>query len=40
MLDGKVISSPEVQVPCGGNITGSTDMTGDFTLADPATSPP
>ena len=28
------ISSPEVQVPCGGNITGSTDITGDFTLTD------
>jgi SecD/SecF fusion protein len=32
VLDGEVISSPEVQVPCGGNITGSTDITGDFTL--------
>lgn len=33
VLDGEVISSPEVQVQCGGNITGSTDITGDFTLA-------
>lgn len=32
VLDGEVISSPEVQVQCGGNITGSTDITGDFTL--------
>ena len=32
MLDGEVISSPEVQVQCGANITGSTDITGDFTL--------
>ena len=33
VLDGEVISSPEVQVQCGANITGSTDITGDFTLA-------
>ncbi|WP_426242169.1 protein translocase subunit SecD [Nocardioides sp. LHG3406-4] len=32
VLDGEIISSPSVNVPCGGNITGSTDITGSFTL--------
>ncbi len=30
VLDGEVISSPTVQVQCGANITGSTDITGQF----------
>ena len=34
MLDGEIISSPSVNVPCGGSITGSTDITGDFTLQE------
>ncbi|PVG80978.1 protein translocase subunit SecD [Nocardioides gansuensis] len=32
VLDGDVISSPDVNVPCGGSITGSTSITGDFTM--------
>jgi SecD/SecF fusion protein len=30
VLDGEVITSPEVQVPCGGNIRNTTQITGDF----------
>ena len=33
VLDGEVISSPVVQVQCGATITGSTDVTGQFTQA-------
>ncbi len=33
VLDEQIISSPEVQVQCGANITGSTDITGQFTQA-------
>ena len=33
VLDEEVISSPVVQVQCGANITGSTDVTGQFTQA-------
>lgn len=32
VLDKEIISSPEVQVQCGAQITGSTDITGNFTL--------
>ncbi|MEO5854369.1 MAG: protein translocase subunit SecD [Nocardioides sp.] len=31
VLDSEIISSPEVQVPCGGRITGTTEITGSFT---------
>ncbi|MGI8645194.1 MAG: protein translocase subunit SecD [Nocardioides sp.] len=31
VLDIEIISSPEVQVPCGGRITGTTQITGNFT---------
>ena len=31
VLDTEIISSPEVQVPCGGRITGTTEITGGFT---------
>jgi len=31
VLDEEIISSPEVQVPCGGRITGTTEITGNFT---------
>ncbi len=34
VLDGRIISSPQVQVPCGGSITGSTQITGNFTLEE------
>ncbi|QBR92290.1 protein translocase subunit SecD [Nocardioides euryhalodurans] len=34
VLDDRVISSPGVQVPCGSRITGSTEISGDFTLAE------
>ncbi len=34
LLDGEVISSPTVQVPCGGSITNSTSITGGFTLEE------
>jgi len=30
VLDDEIISSPEVQVPCGGRITGTTEITGNF----------
>ena len=30
VLDGEVITSPEVQVPCGGNIRNTTQITGNF----------
>jgi SecD/SecF fusion protein len=30
VLDQEIISSPEVQVPCGGRITGTTEITGNF----------
>jgi len=33
VLDDQVISSPEVQVPCGSSISGTTEITGGFTLA-------
>jgi SecD/SecF fusion protein len=32
VLDEAVISSPEVQVPCGASITGTTSITGGFTF--------
>ena len=32
VLDGEVITSPEVQVPCGGNIRNTTQITGNFTF--------
>ncbi len=32
VLDGEVITSPEVQVPCGGNIRNTTQITGSFTF--------
>jgi SecD/SecF fusion protein len=32
VLDERIISSPEVQVPCGGQITGSTEISGDFSV--------
>ena len=34
VLDDRVISSPGVQVPCGGRITGSTEISGDFSVAE------
>ncbi len=34
VLDGKVISSPEVQVACGSSIIGSTQITGNFSVAE------
>ncbi|WP_432476645.1 protein translocase subunit SecD [Nocardioides sp. GXQ0305] len=34
VLDDRVISSPGVNVPCGGSITGSTEISGDFTTAE------
>ena len=36
VLDEEIISSPEVQVPCGGQITGSTEISGDFSQAEAA----
>ena len=32
VLDGEVITSPEVQVPCGGSIRNTTQITGSFTF--------
>ncbi|HEX6148352.1 protein translocase subunit SecD [Nocardioides sp.] len=32
VLDDAIISSPEVQVPCGSNIRNTTSITGDFTI--------
>ena len=32
VLDGEIISSPEVQVACGGSITNSTEISGGFTV--------
>ncbi len=32
VLDGEIISSPVVQVACGGQITGSTEISGGFTI--------
>ena len=32
VLDDEIISSPEVQVPCGGRITGSTEISGNFSV--------
>src|SRR5690606_5490241 len=32
VLDGEVISSPEVVVPCGQSIANTTQITGDFTV--------
>lgn len=32
VLDDEVISSPGVSVPCGSSITGSTEISGDFTV--------
>lgn len=32
VLDDEVISSPSVNVPCGGSITNTTDITGDFSI--------
>lgn len=34
VLDGQVISSPGVQVPCGSRIENSTQITGDFTFEE------
>ncbi|MGH3347970.1 MAG: protein translocase subunit SecD [Nocardioides sp.] len=34
VLDDAIISSPEVQVPCGGSIRNSTSITGDFTISE------
>ena len=34
VLDDRVISSPGVNVPCGGSITGSTEISGDFTTSE------
>lgn len=34
VLDDEVISSPTVNVPCGGNITGSTSIYGDFSFEE------
>ena len=34
VLDGKIISSPGVEVPCGSSISGSTQITGQFTSAE------
>ncbi len=34
VLDGRIISSPQVQVPCGGSITGTTQITGSFTFEE------
>jgi len=34
VLDDRVISSPGVQVPCGGSITGSTEISGDFSTSE------
>ncbi len=34
VLDGEIISSPSVNVPCGGSITDTTDITGSFTLTE------
>ncbi|MDQ1102719.1 protein translocase subunit SecD [Nocardioides zeae] len=34
LLDDEPISSPEVTIPCGGSITGSTQITGSFSQAE------
>ncbi|WP_036491466.1 protein translocase subunit SecD [Nocardioides sp. CF8] len=34
VLDGTSISSPSVNVPCGGNITNSTEISGDFSQTE------
>ncbi|QZY29660.1 protein translocase subunit SecD [Nocardioides coralli] len=34
VLDDRVISSPGVEVPCGGSIRNSTQISGDFTVAE------
>ena len=34
MLDDEIISSPEVQVPCGAGITGTTEISGNFNIAE------
>ncbi len=34
VLDDRVISSPGVSVPCGGSITGSTEISGSFTTSE------
>ncbi|MBA3781750.1 MAG: protein translocase subunit SecD, partial [Nocardioides sp.] len=34
VLDGEIISSPSVNVPCGGSIRDTTDITGSFTLTE------
>ncbi len=36
VLDDEIISSPEVQVPCGGRITGSTEISGNFSVQQAA----
>jgi len=34
VLDDTIISSPEVQVPCGGSIRNTTSITGDFSIEE------
>ncbi|WP_442940242.1 SecDF P1 head subdomain-containing protein [Nocardioides sp. B-3] len=34
VLDGTSISSPSVNVPCGGNISNSTEISGDFSQTE------
>ena len=34
VLDDEIISSPEVQVPCGGRITDTTEISGNFNNAE------
>ncbi len=34
VLDDRIISSPEVQVPCGGSIRDTTSITGDFSSTE------